>query len=292
MHDCDVVVVGAGLAGLTAARELSGAGLDVRVLEARDRVGGRTLSQSVGEHPEDIVEVGGQWVGPTQHEVLSLAQDFGIRTYPHPRDRQEPVRGRARQAEALQRHDPDARAAGDGRLRPGGPSAEAADQDGRPGGAVGRGERRARWTSRASPPGSAGRRRPGRRARRSTMAIRAVFCGRAGRRLPASRPLLRRGRGRLGRPARHRGRRPAGPSRRRNPAALDPDGRGARRPGASSRRRCARSEREGEGVVVGEVARPPSDRGDAAGARRPDRIRPAAARLPAISSPSGCRWAR
>jgi monoamine oxidase len=82
MHDCDVVVVGAGLAGLTAARELGGAGLDVRVLEARDRVGGRTLSQSVGEHPEDVVELGGQWVGPTQHEVLSLANDLGIETYP------------------------------------------------------------------------------------------------------------------------------------------------------------------------------------------------------------------
>ena len=84
MDDCDVVVVGAGLAGLTAARELTGAGLEVRVLEARDRVGGRTLSQSVGEHPEDIVEVGGQWVGPTQHEVLGLARDFGIETYPTP----------------------------------------------------------------------------------------------------------------------------------------------------------------------------------------------------------------
>jgi monoamine oxidase len=82
MADCDVVVVGAGLAGLTAARELTEAGLEVRVLEARDRVGGRTLSQPVGEHPEDIVELGGQWVGPTQHEVLSLAQDFGIETYP------------------------------------------------------------------------------------------------------------------------------------------------------------------------------------------------------------------
>src|SRR5215207_8479523 len=82
MHDCDVVVVGAGLAGLSAARELSGAGLDVRVLEARDRVGGRTLSQAVGEHQEDIVELGGQWVGPTQHEILSLAQDLGIETYP------------------------------------------------------------------------------------------------------------------------------------------------------------------------------------------------------------------
>src|SRR5215207_3410764 len=82
MRDCDVVVVGAGLAGLTAARELSGAGLDVQVLEARERVGGRTLSRSVGEHPEDVVELGGQWVGPTQHEVLGLARDLGIDTYP------------------------------------------------------------------------------------------------------------------------------------------------------------------------------------------------------------------
>jgi monoamine oxidase len=83
MHDCDVVVVGAGLAGLTAARELTGAGLDVQVLEARDRVGGRNLSQSVGNHPEDVVELGGQWVGPTQHEVLALAEELGIGTYPN-----------------------------------------------------------------------------------------------------------------------------------------------------------------------------------------------------------------
>ena len=82
MHDCDVVVVGGGLAGLTAARELAGAGLDVEVLEARDRVGGRNLSQPVGDHPEDIVELGGQWVGPTQHEVLALAKELGIDTYP------------------------------------------------------------------------------------------------------------------------------------------------------------------------------------------------------------------
>jgi monoamine oxidase len=82
MHDCDVVVVGAGLAGLTAAREVAAAGLDVRVLEARERVGGRTLSEAVGRHPEDIVEVGGQWVGPTQHEVLALARELGIESYP------------------------------------------------------------------------------------------------------------------------------------------------------------------------------------------------------------------
>lgn len=82
MHDCDVVVVGAGLAGLTAARELAGAGLNVQVLEARDRVGGRTLNHSVGERPEDVVELGGQWVGPTQHEVMALAEELGLATYP------------------------------------------------------------------------------------------------------------------------------------------------------------------------------------------------------------------
>ncbi|HSD23072.1 MAG TPA: flavin monoamine oxidase family protein [Solirubrobacterales bacterium] len=82
MHDCDVVVVGAGLAGLTAARELSEAGLEVRVLEARDRVGGRTFSQPVSEGSEDVFEFGGQWVGPTQHEVLALARELGIDTFP------------------------------------------------------------------------------------------------------------------------------------------------------------------------------------------------------------------
>jgi monoamine oxidase len=82
MHDCDAVVVGAGLAGLTAARELAAAGLDVQVIEARGRVGGRTLSRPLGERGEDIVEPGGQWVGPTQHEVLALADELGIETYP------------------------------------------------------------------------------------------------------------------------------------------------------------------------------------------------------------------
>jgi monoamine oxidase len=82
MHDCDVVVVGAGLAGLAAARELAGAGLDVQVVEARDRVGGRTLNHSVGERPDDVVELGGQWVGPTQLEVMTLAGELGVQTYP------------------------------------------------------------------------------------------------------------------------------------------------------------------------------------------------------------------
>ncbi len=78
----DVVVVGAGLAGLAAARALSAAGIDVLVLEGRDRVGGRTLNESVGPAPEDVVELGGQWVGPTQHRLLALATELGVPTFP------------------------------------------------------------------------------------------------------------------------------------------------------------------------------------------------------------------
>jgi monoamine oxidase len=63
-HRTQVVVVGAGLAGLTAATDLVAAGRDVILLEARDRVGGRTLNHSIGGG--HIVEVGGQWLGPAK----------------------------------------------------------------------------------------------------------------------------------------------------------------------------------------------------------------------------------
>jgi monoamine oxidase len=76
----DVVVVGAGLAGLTAARALAAAGLDVAVMEARDRVGGRTVNHDLGDG--QVVEAGGQFVGPTQNRVLALATALGIATYP------------------------------------------------------------------------------------------------------------------------------------------------------------------------------------------------------------------
>ncbi len=78
--DTDVVVVGAGLAGLTAARDLAAAGRGVVVLEARDRVGGRVLNAATRDGV--VVELGGQWVGPTQDRALALADELGAALFP------------------------------------------------------------------------------------------------------------------------------------------------------------------------------------------------------------------
>jgi monoamine oxidase len=75
----DVVVVGAGLAGLSAARALTAAGKEVVVLEARGRVGGRVLNEPIGDGK--IVELGGQWVGPGQRRMLELIDDLGLETF-------------------------------------------------------------------------------------------------------------------------------------------------------------------------------------------------------------------
>jgi monoamine oxidase len=79
MTAADVVIVGAGVAGLTAARRLHRQGVSVVVLEARDRVGGRTLSQRVGQ---DVLDLGGQWIGPTQDRLAALAKELGVQTFP------------------------------------------------------------------------------------------------------------------------------------------------------------------------------------------------------------------
>jgi monoamine oxidase len=78
-HEADVIIVGAGLAGLAAARALLAGGAEPLVLEARDRVGGRTLNEDLGDGK--VVEVGGEWVGPTQDRVAELAREFEIDTF-------------------------------------------------------------------------------------------------------------------------------------------------------------------------------------------------------------------
>ena len=67
--DVDVVILGGGLSGLEAARVITGAGREVVVCEARDRVGGRTLSTPIGGA---MMDLGGQWLGPTQTRALRL----------------------------------------------------------------------------------------------------------------------------------------------------------------------------------------------------------------------------
>ncbi|MGX1197248.1 flavin monoamine oxidase family protein [Parvibaculum sp. MBR-TMA-1.3b-4.2] len=74
----DVMVVGAGMAGLKTAMELEAQGKSVLVLEARDRVGGRLMP---GEIAGQVIDRGGQWVGPTQKLLLAEAEAQGVKTY-------------------------------------------------------------------------------------------------------------------------------------------------------------------------------------------------------------------
>ncbi|WCN78934.1 flavin monoamine oxidase family protein [Micromonospora sp. LH3U1] len=74
-----VVVVGAGFSGLAAAQALTRAGAQVRVLEARDRVGGRALTRWLPELTQ--LDLGAQWIGPTQDRMYALVAEHGLATF-------------------------------------------------------------------------------------------------------------------------------------------------------------------------------------------------------------------
>lgn len=80
VYDC--IVIGGGLSGLVAARNLHRAGHQVLLLEARDRIGGRMYGQRL--ESGQWIDRGGQWVGPTQTRFLALLDEYGVRRFPSP----------------------------------------------------------------------------------------------------------------------------------------------------------------------------------------------------------------
>jgi monoamine oxidase len=77
-REVEVVVVGAGISGLAAARKLQKAGRSVVVLEANHRLGGRVLNLSTGPRPNQVTEAGGEWVAKRQTRILALMKELGI----------------------------------------------------------------------------------------------------------------------------------------------------------------------------------------------------------------------
>lgn len=78
-----VIVIGAGLAGLAAARALEAAGWNVTVLEARERTGGRILSHRMGANENLICELGGEWIGASHERVLALCRELNLTLQDH-----------------------------------------------------------------------------------------------------------------------------------------------------------------------------------------------------------------
>ena len=78
-RSADVVVVGGGISGLVAARNVAKSGRSVLVVEARDRVGGRVLNHQLKNG--SVIESGGAFVGPTQDHILKLADELTVKTF-------------------------------------------------------------------------------------------------------------------------------------------------------------------------------------------------------------------
>src|SRR5215831_3545124 len=77
---CEAVIIGTGLSGLYAARTLVAAGVDVLVLEAQNRVGGRTRTTHLADGT--CIDEGGQWIRPGQDHMVQLAAALGGTLFP------------------------------------------------------------------------------------------------------------------------------------------------------------------------------------------------------------------
>lgn len=73
-----VIIIGAGFAGLSAGHMLKQNGFDVTILEARNRIGGRVFSFKINDNPEQVIELGAEWVGASHERLIAMCNEFGL----------------------------------------------------------------------------------------------------------------------------------------------------------------------------------------------------------------------